>query len=175
MVCTYKFFMVDRVWSTHTSERSQFLCTSLIFTHTDGQCFATPMVVQHITHYNQYLHYNIPSDWVVHNSPSGCIYCDGCHKLMAHFASICFSCPLNLQVIFYDINDSHFDDSSLNILNRHHIQYFILKVGDSVHYQTNGNGPNMNLNILYVNSILNCMRHHVTFNFTPPHLNYVLV
>ena len=30
-----------------------------------------PVVVFQITHYTQDIHYNIPSDQVIHNSPSG--------------------------------------------------------------------------------------------------------
>ena len=71
IVCTYKFFTGGRLWRTHNGERAPFCCTALIFTRSDGQCFIPPVVVHRITHYTQDLHYNIPSDWVIHNSPSG--------------------------------------------------------------------------------------------------------
>ena len=64
-------------------------------------------------HYTQVVHYNITSDWVFHNLLSVYINSDGWHKSIAHFSSIhCFS-PINTQVIFYDGNDSHFDDRSV--------------------------------------------------------------
>ena len=94
---------------------------------------------------------------------------------MAHFASMCCSSPLNLQVLFYDGHDNHFDDRSLNILRRHNIQYFILKADDSVHDQSNDNGPKMNLKNFYGNARMNWMRHHGTLKFILPHMNNILV
>ena len=38
MVFTYKFFVGDRMWKTQTVERAPLWCTSIIFTHSDGQC-----------------------------------------------------------------------------------------------------------------------------------------
>ena len=67
MVCTYNFFIGDRLWRTQTGKRAPFWGTSLIFTCDVGQCFIPPGVVQHITHYTQDINHNIPSDWVVHN------------------------------------------------------------------------------------------------------------
>ena len=78
-------------------------------------------------------------------------------------------------MLFYDGNYSHFDDRELDIFRKHHIQYFILKAGDYVHYQTNDNGPKMKLKSLYVNAIMNWMRHHGTLKFIPPHMNSILV
>ena len=85
MVRTYKFFTDDRIWSTHTGERAPFCCTALIFKCTGGKCFIFPVVVHHITHYAQDLHYNVPSDWVIHNSPSVYMYHYVWHKSMYHF------------------------------------------------------------------------------------------
>ena len=100
---------------------------------------------------------------------------DGWHKSMSHFASMCCSSPQTPQVIFYDGHDRYFDDRALNILCRHNIQYFILKSGGSVHDQPNDNGPNTDINDVYGNARINWMRHHGTLNFTPPHMNYLLV
>ena len=36
-----------------------------------------------------------PSDWVVHNLPSGYMGCNGWIKSMSHFSSMCWSSPLN--------------------------------------------------------------------------------
>ena len=74
-----------------------------------------------------------------------------------------------------DGHGSHFDDRALDILFRHNIQSFILKVGDYVHDQTNGNGPNTKLNNLYGDARMNLMRHHGTLKFTPAHMNSILV
>ena len=83
--------------------------------------------------------------------------------------------PINPQLLFYDGQDIHFDDRDLNILQRHHIQYFILKPGDYINYQTNDKNTNMNLNNIYCYAIMNCMRNHGTLKFILPHMNNILV
>ena len=175
MVCTYKFFTGDRLCRTQTGERSPLWCTSLIFAQAYGQFLIPPVMLRQINHYTQDIHYNIPSDWVVQNSPSGYMYRDGWHKSMDRFPSMCCSSPLNPQVLFYDGHDSHFDDMALDILCKNNIQYFIPKAGYSVHDQTNDNGPIVKLNNLYGNTRMNCTRDHGTLKFSTPHMNSVLV
>ena len=58
---------------------------------------------------------------------------------------------------------------------RHHIQYFFLKVGNSVHDQPNNKGPNMKLNNLYGNVIMNWMRNHGTLKFILTHMNSAII
>ena len=67
---------------------------------------------------------------------------------MDHFASVCFSFPLNPQVIFYDFHDRHFDDRALSIIWSHYIQYLLLKAGEYVHEKPNNNDPKLNINIV---------------------------
>ena len=100
---------------------------------------------------------------------------NGRYKYMDHFPSMCCSSPLNTQVLFYVVRGNHFYDRELNILCRQNIQSSILKEGDSVHDHTKYIGPKKKLNILYGNSIMKWMRYHVTLNFTPTQMNYVLV
>ena len=126
------------------------------------------MVVHQRANYTRDIHYNIPSNWVIHNSPSGqCIVAVGINP--------CADLLLNPQVLFYDVHDSYFDDKALDILCKHKIQYFILESGDFVYDQPNNNVPNMNFNHLYGNAIMNWIRQHGTLEFTPAHINYVLV
>ena len=175
MVCTNKFFTSYRVWRTYTGERSQFWCTALIFTRSDGQCFIPPVVGHQITHYTQDLHYNIPSDWDVHNSPSGYIDHDGWHKSMSHFSYMYFFSHLNPQLLLSGVHDIHFDDRALHIFCRHHIQYFILKACDYVHDQPNYDIPNMKLNHLHGIARMDWMGHHGPLKFTLPYMNFFLV
>ena len=77
-------------------------------------------------------------------------------------------------MIFYDGHDIHFDYRELYIICRHNIQYFILKLGDSVNDQPNYYVPNKKLKNLYDNTIVNGMIHHVTVKFSPLHMNYAL-
>ena len=54
-------------------------------------------------------------------------------------------------------------------------KYFILESGDFLYDQPNNNVPNMNFNNLYGNAIMYWIRQHGTLEFTPAHMNYVLV
>ena len=137
--------------------------------------FIPPVMIHQITHYSQDIHYSIPSDWLVHNSPL--LYMDhyGWLKSMSHLSSMCFSSPLNPQVPLYDGRDIHFDENSLNIICSHHIQSLILKSGVSVQYHPNYNGPNLKLKNMYGNAIMNWMRNHGNPKFTLVHINDVIV
>ena len=101
--------------------------------------------------------------------------CNGWHKSMVHFSSVCFSSTLNPQVLLYDGHGIHFDYRVLKILQSHHIQTFILKTGHYVHDQSKNNGPNLKLNNFYDNARMNWMSNHGTLKFTPSHINSVLV
>ena len=175
MVYTYNLFMGDSIWRIHTGERAPFWCTYSIFTHAGGKCFTPTVIVYQSTHYIKYLHYNTPSDLVVHNSLSGYIYFNGWIKSMSHFSSICFPSTLNIQGIFYDGHVRNIDDRKLNIIWSHHIQDFILEAGDCVHYQPNNNGPNLKLNNLYGNKIINWIRNNGSPKFTSARMNSFLV
>ena len=96
-------------------------------------------------------------------------------NLFSYFFSMCFSYPLNPQILFYDDRDRKFDDRSLSIFRRHHIHSCILNSGDSVHGHPKNNGPNMKLKNLYGNAKMNWTRDNGTLKFSPPHMNYVLV
>ena len=175
MVCTYNFFTGGRVRRTQTGEISSLCCTEIIFTCTDENCFVPPVVVNQITQYTLYLHYNIPSDWVVHYSPSVYMDRDDWHKSMSHFSSLCCSSPLNPQLPLYDDHDIHFYDRELTILCRHDIEYFVLKPCDYLHNQPNNNGPNMKRNYLYGNARMNWRGNHGNLNFTLSHINSIFV
>ena len=73
---------------------------------------------------------------------------------------MCCSSPLNPQALFYDGYGRNFDDRALNILWSYHIQYLILKSGDSVHDHKNDNGKKLNHNNLYGNAITDWMRNN---------------
>ena len=140
-----------------------------------GSVSSPQCLMHHITHYTQYIYYNIPSDWIVYNSPS--VYMDHSVwiKSMSHFSSVCFSYHLNTLVLLYDGHDRHFDYSSLRILWSHHIHYLIQNSGGFVQYQPKNNDPNLKLDNLYGNTRMNFMRNHGTLKFTPAHNNTILV
>ena len=78
-------------------------------------------------------------------------------------------------MIFYDGHVINFDDRALNILQSHHIQYFILNAGDSIHDKKNDNDPNLKLKNIYGNERMNCTRKHRTLKFMPAHMDDILV
>ena len=89
VICTYKFFTGQHIWKSQTGERAPFWCTDLILTIAYGQCFITPMIVHQGENYTQDLHWNLPSDWLVHCTPSGYMDMDGWMKAMSLFSSTC--------------------------------------------------------------------------------------
>ena len=91
MIFTYKFLTYYRILKSHNCKRAPFLCTEIIFTRTYGHCFIPPVLVDQIDYYSQYLHFNIPSYGVVHNSPPGYMDSDGwikCIFVCAQFFSL---------------------------------------------------------------------------------------
>ena len=95
VVYAYRFFTGDRIWRTQTGERAPFCFTDLIFTRYGVQCFMPPVIVHQASNYTQDLHYNIPKDWVVHNTPSGYMDRDGWMKGMMNLKTFCGSKKLN--------------------------------------------------------------------------------
>ena len=91
VVCTYKFFTGKRIWKSQIGERAPFWCTSLIFTRADGQCFVPPIIVHQAENYTHDLHWNFPSDWLVHITPSGYMDMDGWMKAMIILSRTCAS------------------------------------------------------------------------------------
>ena len=143
------------MWMIHTRDREPSWCTALIFPRADGQFFMPHWIVHHSENCTQNIHYNIPKYCLVHNTPSRYIYRDGWTKSMMNFKTVCGANKLNLQVLFYDGHDSHFDNMSVHILRSHHIKPFVLKAGDSVNDQPNDNGPNIKPKGLYGQTRIN--------------------
>ena len=88
------------------------------------------MIVLKEANYTQYIHYNIPKYWVVHNTTFGYINRDGWVKAMVHFNTVCGTNKINTQLLFYDGHDSHFGDRDIHIIHSHQIKPFVLKVVD---------------------------------------------
>ena len=55
-------------------------CTALIFTIAGGQLFVTPMIIHKAENYTQDLHWDPPSEWLLHNTTLGYIDKDGWMK-----------------------------------------------------------------------------------------------
>ena len=121
----------------------------MVFTRSDGKCFIPPMIVHQAENYTYDIHWNLPSDWLVHNTPLGYMARDVWMKAMSLFSRTCGDRKIKPQVIFFDVHDSHFDDRATHIIQYHHIYQFILKTGNSTNDQPNNNCPNLKLKIYY--------------------------
>ena len=96
-------------------------------------------------------------------------------KAMTQFSNICGNSPVNNQILFFDGNDSHFDDGALRKTMCKNIQPFVLKSGDSINYQPNDNGPNAKLKSIYNVAKSTLMLKYGTTKLSPHQMNYVLV
>ena len=88
---------------------------------------------------------------------------------------MCFYSPINIQVIFCNGNGRHFYDRAFEILQSHHMKYFILNADDYVHDRYNNNSPKSKLNNIYGNARIKWRRKHGNLEFTPDHINYFIV
>ena len=75
-----------------------------------------PMIVHKAENYTQDLHWNLPSDWLVHNTLSGYMERDGWMNAMSLLSRTCGAIKLNAQVLFFDVHGIHFDDRSTHLL-----------------------------------------------------------
>ena len=132
-------------------------------------------VVMYILGVLQDLHHNIPLEWTVHHTSSGYMDIDGWLKAMTQFSNICGASPVNNQILFFDGNDSHFENRALTQMQIKNIHPFILKAGDSINDQSDDNGPNSKLNDLYNHSKAKWMLKYGNTRFQPHHMNSVLV
>ena len=94
---------------------------------------------------------------------------------MTQFSNICGASPVNNKIIFFNGNDSHFDDRALTKIQRNNIHTFILKVGDSINNQPNDNGPNSKLKSLYNILKAKWILKYGTTRFQTHYMNSVLV
>ena len=78
-----------------------------------------------------------------HNTPSIYMDRDRGLKAMTQFSNICSASPVNNQILFFNGQNSYFDDHALTQTQSKNIQPFILKVGDPL------NSPNSKLKALY--------------------------
>ena len=175
VVCTLRFFQGEIMWRVKNGERAPFWCTLLILTGDDGKLFMSPIVVHQAKDYSQDLHHNILLDYKVHHTPSGYMDIDGWLKAMTQLYNICDASPVNNQIIFFNGHDSHFDDCSLIQIQGKKIQPFILKPGDSINDQPNGNGHNSKIKALYRILKAKWMLKYGTTRFQTHHMNSVLV
>ena len=142
----------------------------MILTISDGQCFIPPMIIHQAENYTQDIHWNLPSNWLVHNMPSGYMDRGGWMEEMSIFSRTCGTININPQFLFFEGHDIHFYDRAKHLLWYHHISQFILKAGDSTNDQPNDNGPNLKLKRYYIIAKVKWKRQHRTLKLLLPTL-----
>ena len=99
---------LEKIWKSQTGERFLFWCTAMIFIRAYGQWFMPPLIVRQSENYTQDLQWNLPSDWLVHNTPSGYMDRYGWMNTMSLFGRTCVASKLNKQFLFFEGHDRHF-------------------------------------------------------------------
>ena len=175
IVCTYKWCNIAKVWKTQEGEHAPFWVTLCFFTRADGQVFIPPTIVHKSVEWTKDLSLNIPDNWVVHSTPSGYMDRDGWLKTTENFSSLAGASAGNPQFPFFDGHDSHWDSDSLDLYTKRNCHPFFLKAGDSTNDQPNDNGPNASFKACYNDVKDEWDERFGTTQYTPAHMNKVLV
>ena len=125
--------------------------------------------------WSEFLSLNLPGNQVVHNTPSGYIDRNGWLKTTENFSSLAGTSAGNPQFLFFDGHDSHWDSDSLDLYSKRNCHPFFLKAGDSTNNQPNDNGPNAAFKVCYNDRKDEWDEQFGTTQYTPPHMNKVLV
>ena len=100
---------------------------------------------------------------------------DGWLKTTENFSNLLGACKANPQFPFFDGHGSHWDSDSLDILSKRNLHPFFLKAGDSTNDQPNDNGPNATFKACYNDAKDEWDEKFGTTQYTPPHMNGVIV
>ena len=125
-----------------TWEKGTLWSTLLVFTWDDGKWFMRNIIVNQAKENSQYLHFNIPLNWIVHHTLYGCMDRYGLLKATNQLSTICGTYTIKNQPIFFNENDTHFNDRTLCYTDDQNIQFLPLKPVDFGNYQPNDNGKN---------------------------------
>ena len=174
VICTYKWCVTDQIWKIQTGEHAPFWCTLLLFSRADGQCFIPPTVVHQGSNFTQDFQLYLPSDWIVHCTPSGYMDRDGWYKSIRQFIALSGARVTNKQILFFDGHDSHWDADAMDLMSDNHVHGFFLKSGDSSNDQPNDNGFNAKAKAIYNEEKAKWDEQFVSTPFSPAHMNKVI-
>ena len=96
-------------------------------------------------------------------------------KAMNQFSNICGASHFNNHILFFDGRNIHLYNRTLTQKKSKKIQPFIVKAGDSINDQPNGNGNKSTLNYLYNVSKANWVLKYGTMRFQSHQMNSILV
>ena len=105
-------------------ENSPFWCTVLLFTRADGNTPIPPIVVHQKKEFTADLNLYLSNDWLVLCTQSGYMDNDGWLKSMKLFTKLSAADSTNIQVLFFDGHDSHWDADALDHLSDNHVEAF---------------------------------------------------
>ena len=100
---------------------------------------------------------------------------DGWYKVINMFTKKAGASADNIQILYYDGHDSHWDSDALDLMCERFIQPFVLKAGDSENDQPQDNGSNAKLKSCYNNRKSEWSRKFLSTAYSPAHMNTVLV
>ena len=121
----------------------------LVFKRADGQCFIPPTIEHKSANLSGAHAINLPTNWILHSTPSGYMDHDGWLKTAYAFVRLCGANSMNPQFLFIDGHDSHWDSDALEFFMKNFVYVFFLKSGDSENDQPNDNALNCKLKSIF--------------------------
>ena len=121
----------QRLFPTTTGEKASLWVTTWLWTRADGRCciHVHPSLVRQGSQLSKFQALGLPSDWIVHGTPSGYQDRDGFLKVCTEFVEYCGH--KRPQYVFMDGHDSHFDSEALDLLASKHVNVFFLKLNNN--------------------------------------------
>ena len=113
-----------------------------MFTRANGQTPIPQVVIHQKKEFTSDLCLNLPKDWLCYCTKHGYIDDDGWYKAMRLFVKLSGAHETNIQALFFDEFDAHWDGDALEYLTKNFVQTFFLKSNDSENNQPNDNGFN---------------------------------
>lgn len=157
-----------------TGEKAPFWVSVLFSSCADGTTIP-PMIVHQSggDTYSAVLLDGLPVDFVFHTTESGYMDQDGFKAFAEHFAHHTNASFGNMQYLYIDGHDSHFDPTALRYLLDKFVRCMFLKSNDSINDQPQDHGPNSSLKAFYDKEYFRWSMRYPGEKYTAPHFNKV--
>ena len=86
----------QRIFRTTTGEKAPFWVTAWLMTRADGQSFVPPAIIHQGSQLSEFHTLRIPSNWIVHSTPSGYQDREGFLKVCSQFLEYCEETTVSL-------------------------------------------------------------------------------
>ena len=104
------------MWKVQTEEREQLCSMFLVLTQDDRRLFVIPIVVHQETLYSRDIQFNIPMEWILHHTKSGCTDIYSCFKALNQCSTVCGASTTNNQIIIFNGHDNHLNYHTLSYM-----------------------------------------------------------